>query len=295
MEKHRRHKLYETNASSPENDTLRSSLSLLESGFDKLFESDNFQEYLKVMAKFHNYSPNNVMMIMSQRPEATKVASFQTWKSLERNVRRGEKAMKIYVPIIKKGVMVDSDGNEIETEELHGFRLGNVFDVSQTTGKPLPEQPRPKELETSSEKGTRLFEQLTSFNTQEGISIEREYFLDFNLKGYYEPGRKHIVISSRLAPDQAAKTLCHETGHVVSHKEGWELSNEDEEMIAEGSAFVVMHQQGIDTAQYSFPYLVAWSKQDRNILKKNLGYIHKTAKKILQFVGKGEKKEPMVK
>jgi len=295
MEKPQHHEPYEINASPSENDTLRSALTILESGFDKLFESDNFQEYLKVMARFHNYSPNNVMMIMTQMPEATKVASFQTWKTLDRQVKRGEKAMKVWVPIHKKGMMLDKEGNEIETKELHGFRLGNVFDISQTIGKPLPEQPRPKEIETSSEKGTRLFEQLTSLNTQDGVSIEREYFPDPNLKGYYEPGRKKIVVSSWLAPDMAAKTLCHETGHVLSKKEGWALSYEDGEMIAEGAAFVVLHEQGIDTADYSFPYLVSWSHQDRNILKKNLGYIHKTAQKITRFIEKDEKKEPMVK
>ncbi|HEX2915603.1 MAG TPA: ArdC family protein [Chloroflexia bacterium] len=268
---------------------LQESMRLLEQGYDKLFEEDNFQKYLQIMSRFHQYSPNNILLILAQKPDASKVASFQTWQKVDRHVKKGEQGIKIFVPILSHKELEDQETQEKKNVEvLVGFKLGNVFDVSQTEGKPLPEAPHPKDLESTSEVALHLIDRLIEYNSTQGIAVTTQPLADKDLKGFYMPSAKLITVNSALMPDMAAKTLTHETSHTIARSRGWGMDYEDGEMIAEGSAYVVLHQQGIDTAQYSFSYLAHWAGQDREKLKKNLGYIQKTANIILREVGEME-------
>ena len=70
----------------------------LESGVEELFTSNRYQEFLKTMAKFHNYSFNNTMLIAMQRPDATLVTSYKNWQSMGRQVMKGEKGITIIAP-----------------------------------------------------------------------------------------------------------------------------------------------------------------------------------------------------
>ena len=128
----------------------------LEHGLEELFDSEKFKEYLDTMSKFYRYSFNNSLLIAMQKPDATLVASYRSWqKNFNRNVNRGEKGIRILAPAPYKikeerevinplsGLpMLDEKGN-VQTEEvevsLTGFKVAYVFDVSQTSGEPLPE------------------------------------------------------------------------------------------------------------------------------------------------------------
>ena len=124
----------------------------LEKGIEDLFESENYKNYLKTMSKFTSYSLNNTLLIAMQKPDSSTVAGFNTWKSLGRQVKKGEKAIQILAPIIykkkreKEGEKDDRISNKEdkplkeETEKiLVGFKVVNVFDISSTEGKELPE------------------------------------------------------------------------------------------------------------------------------------------------------------
>ena len=106
----------------------------IEDGIRDVYQSDRYQQYLKTMSRFPSYSVNNCILIYQQRPDATLVAGYQSWrKNFERNVRKGERGIRILAPIRRKKKEEDE-----EVSESVGFRTISVFDVSQTVGKPLP-------------------------------------------------------------------------------------------------------------------------------------------------------------
>ena len=133
-------------------DRMKEITDKLETGIMDLFESDRFQAYLDTMARFHNYSFNNTILIAMQGGQL--VAGYNKWRDeFHRNVKKGEKGIKIFAPApykVKKEVpkldaqgqpVKDKDGNNVtEQKEIQvpAFKIVSVFDVSQTEGEPLP-------------------------------------------------------------------------------------------------------------------------------------------------------------
>ena len=94
----------------------------LEQGIAELLESGDWQRYLKVQSQFHNYSFNNVMLILSQFPEASRVAGYQRWQELGRQVKKGSKSIKILAPL-KRKIEKENDNGELEAKTgIFGFR-----------------------------------------------------------------------------------------------------------------------------------------------------------------------------
>lgn len=145
---------------------LATTLTLLEQGVAELLDSERFADYLRAMGTFHDYSFNNILLIVSQKSDATRVADFRAWKSLGRYVRSGEHGIKIIVPRLREAI--DPETRE-QTEQLTGFGLGTVFDVSQPEGKPLPDPLIAEELRRSSEAGRLLYQATRGYlNEQPG-------------------------------------------------------------------------------------------------------------------------------
>lgn len=94
-------------------------------------QSDQLTALLKAMARFHRYSFHNVCLIAAQRPAATRVAGFHTWRSLGRFVRKGEKGIVILAPIVARRRHDDANDETC----VAGFRAVHVFDVAQTDGE----------------------------------------------------------------------------------------------------------------------------------------------------------------
>ena len=117
---------------------------LLEAGVREVLDAEGFRRYLRFSARFHRYSANNVLLILAQRPDATRVAGYEAWRSMGRQVRRGEKGIRILAPVTRKAE--DERGKEA-ARALVGFRTATVFDVSQTDGEELPQAPTPEDLE----------------------------------------------------------------------------------------------------------------------------------------------------
>lgn len=124
---------------------------MLEEGVHKVFESDNYKNYLNTMSKFHNYSMNNTLLIARQNPDATLVAGFKSWeKNFGRHVKKDEKGIKILAPSpykkkvlvekvdpVSREIMLDKNGNPVKEEtevKMTAYRIVSVFDVSQTEG-----------------------------------------------------------------------------------------------------------------------------------------------------------------
>ena len=263
---------------------VNAALSTLEQGIDGILDSQSFGDYLATMAKFHHYSAGNVLLIQLQAPEASRVAGYQRWKQLGRQVKFGEKGIKILVPHVHK--QTDQETGE-EERIVRNFGLGTVFDVSQTEGNPLPEPPVAREIRESSDAGVALFGHLMRFVEGAGVTVERAALEHGH--GYYAPSKRRIVLGSHLVGDQRAKTLAHEAAHFVADHRGW-INREDADTVAESAAFVVLNHYGIDASDYSFAYVATWA-QDRAVVKRNLDAIQRTAHALIAGIEGGDAME----
>lgn len=256
-------------------------LQRLERGMHEVRESDNFQRYLSVCAKFHTYSVGNQMLIWLQRPDASHVAGFHSWRSLGRCVRKGEKGIGILAPVRFRASHVDEETGEEEMTACR-FRTVYVFDVSQTDGEPIPSPV--DELTGIDDAG--LFAKLDSLAHAEGLTIDRTPGRAA-ANGFYSSGE--IWIKPEASLPMATKTLTHELAH---HFAGHVQCREESETIAEAVAFVVLGHFGIDASSYSFGYLASWS--DVKTFKSKLGEINTVAKRIIDSIENGPPPTPTV-
>lgn len=249
----------------------------LEEGVKGVMSSEGWRSFLAAQAKFHTYSPGNVLLILAQNSQATRVAGFHTWRDLGRFVQKGEHGIAILAPVFPKrereaemevgeDPLASGEGKvAIDSSRVPvRFRVAYVFDVAQTDGNPLP-QPPAHELRGESEQARLLLARLSRLAATEGLrlSYEQPEKMPRGAKGYYQPMQSRVVLSSALAPDQRAKTLAHELAHhLLEHGRGREPGRPTEEAEAESTAFVVCAHYGLDTSEYSFGYVAGWSKDD---------------------------------
>ncbi len=252
-------------------------LARLEQAVGEIQDSETFRRYLDVQSRFHRYSWGNALAILAQRPDATQVAGYRAWQRLNRFVKRGERAIQIIVPLHKK--VVDDDG--MERVFLTGFGTGNVFDVSQTDGEPLPQVEVPI---LYGEEGVELFWQLTALAHREGIHVEPVEQLDRPTSmGDYDPARREIRLR-QASGRQMVKTLAHELAH---HFAGHTRSDPESETAAEAIAYVVCSHFGLDTGERSFPYIATWAK-DKKVLQAALGTIQRVGATIIDGIEQRE-------
>lgn len=249
----------------------------------------NIQEYLKFFAKFYKYSLNNTMLIASQKPEATLVASFKKWKEMGRNVKKGEKGIKILAPCTYKTVE-EKDGEEKEKEHLY-FRVVYVFDISQTEGKEIPEICKElNDLEEIPKSTYSAFFTGVKNATNSTILVEE---ITGGAKGYYMRDSGNIVINKGMSQTQTLKTLVHEGAHALLHNKESEIADitkEAKEIQAEAVAFTVLNYYGLDSSEYSFPYIATWSQgKGVDILKQYLLEVTTAVKLLIENIDKNIK------
>ena len=274
----------------------------LEAGVKEYMTNDvQFKKVLEAMSKFHHYSANNVLLIAMQMPEATRVASYTTWKTkFNRQVMRGQKGLSIIAPAPVKerrerevidsatgSPVLGADGKP-KTEEVEvtipRFKVEKVFDLSQTIGEPFPELDVP-ELTGDAENFQMFMDAITAVSP---VPI-RFAEIDSGAKGYYHTVDKEIVIQKGMSENQTLKTLVHEVSHARLHDrdamkaEGVIKSAQQKELEAETIAYTVMFHYHMDTAGYSIPYLASWSgSQDTKQLKACMDTIRRTAGEIIE-------------
>jgi hypothetical protein len=136
-------------------DKLRAAHDKLQDAVAEIASGDDWKRMLKVASKFHRYSFNNHLMIFLQRPDAMVVAGFNRWKSLGRFVKKGEKGIAIFAPCRYKTKVETDAGEEQTVQQIRGFRVVHVFDISQTEGDDLPDLDavRPKLLDADAPEG----------------------------------------------------------------------------------------------------------------------------------------------
>ncbi|MER2009697.1 MAG: ArdC family protein [Psychrobacillus sp.] len=240
------------------------------------YDPEKFKALLKMQSLMYSYSFNNVMLIKQQFPNATYVASFARWKNLNRNVRKGEKAIRVLAPRLKKEI------DEITGEEqskLIGFIATPVFDVSQTEGEPLPIEAFTLELNGESDEAIKIFEWVKLLAEEDDCPVQIGFAN--GACGYYSPMKHEIMIDESLSINHRAKTAVHELVHSRVHRYSTNTSKEEKESVAEGVAFIICSYFGLDTSDYSFEYVRGWSSDNGESLKKYCQIIQKTAQVLI--------------
>ena len=273
----------------------------IEQGVKDIYQSDNFKEYLKLLSKFHSYSVNNTILILSQKPDASFVAGYNTWRNdFNRNVNKGEKAIQILAPYSVKINIDDLNNKDIlnnpnieidndkQTIKMIKFRAVNVFDISQTDGKPLPSLVH--DLQGTSGEIKAIIDSVKTIChcPIEFADPNTDFTLMGGAKGYYNLTTDRIVVNNELEDMQKCKTLIHEYAHSILHKHT-EKDMSQREIEAESLAFVISDYFGIDTSEYSFGYIASYANGNLEDMKKILNDIQSTAHEII------EKIEPVFK
>lgn len=268
----------------------------LEQGILDFMDGEKFKTYLRTVSKFHNYSLNNTILIALQKPDATYVTGYRTWQSMGRNVKPGEKGLKIFAPssyTVKKEkpkidpatqqVELDDNGNPIMitvTQKISSFHPISVFDVSQTEGEELDLE-LIHELDGSVEQYENMFDAIKDVSP---VPVIMEN-ITTGAKGYFD-GYK-IAVNNGMSEAQTVKTALHELAHAMHEHHGIKLpgvrlSRNAKEVEAESTAFIVANHFGIDTSDYSFGYLASWSTgKDIKELKSSLDKIRKVASDMI--------------
>ena len=269
----------------------------LKEGMKNYLDSEQFKSFLDTMSKFHNYSLNNIHLLKMQNPNVSQVASFNKWKTdFDRTVKKGSKALKIWVPYqVKTKISANQNElsfspseNEMEEKEVTvtRFKLGNVFDVSQTEGKELPKAIN--ELTGDVKDYEDLYRAAKAVSMDNQVPISFEEIKRESTNGYYSPDENRIVISKELkGQEQILKTIFHEMAHADLHRGSNAQYGDDQyrkqELQAESVAYVVANHFGFDTSSYSFGYLAIWAKDKNGFedMVEQLQVVQKEAKSLI--------------
>lgn len=289
-------------------DRMREIVDNIENGIKELFESDKYQQYLSTMSRFHRYSVNNTMLIYMQRPDATHVAGFNKWRDqFGRNVLKGEKGIRIIAPTpYKKKVeeiktdpetnapVLDADGKAIIEEKeirIPMFKVVSVFDVSQTSGKPLPQ------LAADLSGNVQQYEVfMEALRRASPVPMEIKPVAR-DTDGFFSIKAQSITIRAGMSEVQTVCAAVHEIAHAKLHDyehmteladDGetilvpGEKSRNTEEVEAESISYAVCQYYGIETGENSFGYIATWSKgKELKELRASLETINKTASELI--------------
>ena len=287
----------------PKKDRLKEITDSLEQGIKDLFSSGKYAEYLKTMSNFHNYSYNNILLIHSQKPNATLVAGFNKWKDkFSRYVKKGEKGIQIIAPVIYKrkveeiktdpdtgAPILDKDGNAIiEEKEVQSarFKVVSVFDVSQTDGKPLPQ------LADELKGDVKHFDEFVeALKRSSPVPVEFKPMQE-SMDGYFSNSEQKIAIREGMSEVQTVCALVHEIAHsklhntaILNEAEENPKNNRTQEVEAESISYAVCQYYNIETSENSFGYIATWSKdKELSELKASLDTISKTSNELINDV-----------
>ncbi len=261
--------------------------------FERFIKEGKYKEVLLSMGNLGKYSINNQLYIIVQCPEAKTVNGLRKWNSFGRYVRKGEKAIRIFKPIIGKNEK--EEGSDSEKRILKGFQTGYVFDISQTEGKEMNAFKFNEEKIISNK--NEILASLRKIADTYGYKITYcdVSELDEECYGLCNHSKREIKIRSSLSDLQEVSTTIHELGHALAHSKPREdfdgLSpkekREIKEVEAESIACIVCSYLDLDTKNFNFSYISAWAEGDIRKFRKNMDVISKFANLIIDGIEEG--------
>ena len=253
--------------------TAEEAKALVNTGIQQMLEDpEQWRTWAQTMSRFHQYSPGNVLLILQQRPEATHVAGYHAWRDLGRQVQKGEHGITILAPIVRRmpteeasapapAGSVSQSPTPALMKAVVGFKTATVFDISQTQGRAL-QLPQPKLLDSGD------LEELLHHLITTAVPVPVQFAPAVQLggaNGVWNPSQQTITVASDRQPDQQFKTLLHEWSHSVGVPDvtaALDRHTGSEEIVAETTAFVLAGRMGLDTGDYSLPYVGHWAQGD---------------------------------
>lgn len=238
--------------------------------------SETLTQYLAAIGRFHKYSLHNVMLIVLQKPAATHVAGFHTWHKLGRHVRKGEKGITIFAPVLQRKRGPESGREATAEEVLLGYRTCVVFDVSQTEGKPLPS------IGQVQGDARHYGEGLAALALSLGIRLTYSETIR-PARGLSEGGK--ITLLPDLPSAEHAAVLAHELAHEFLHHQPRRAATTKtlRETEAEAVAYVVCQAIGLATGTAAADY-IQLHRGDARLLLESLNYIRLAAGRILDGI-----------
>ncbi len=273
---------YHPTAATPERQTaenthLRDVLATLERGIAAILTSEAFARYLRAMGRFPAYSPNNVALIHAQRPDATRVAGYRAWQVLGRQVRKGERSIRIIAPFRTR---VEAEEGDADKTIVTGYTVRTVFDLAQTVGEPLPLPPIHGVLAGDATTVEIVRTELTAWLHAQGVKVT--YTDTGRANGYYLPDSREIGVHRDLTGVRAVKTLVHEAAHFAADHCGG-VAYADAETVAESAAYVVLAHFALDTGGYSFGYVANWARE-MAVFHRNVAAIGAVARTLISAI-----------
>ncbi len=261
---------------------------LVKQGFEQLEKaleagrSEELTHYLTTMARFHNYSFRNTLLIWMQNKNATKVAGFNTWKKLGRTVKRGEKGIAIFAPMpfrkkdAENPEASNSSISESDESQMMGFKVVHVFDVSQTEGEPLPGIAK-----LGGTVGTNLA-RIEKVVLQSDIEFVVES-IEGGASGYSVGGK--IVIDEGLSATEKFAVIAHELAHErLHHGERREKTDKKiRETEAEAVAYIVCSAFDVDATKRCSDYIQLYDGNSET-LRESLSFIQLTAEWMIESI-----------
>lgn len=260
---------------------------LMDKAVRSLLTSDGWQRWVRIRGMFRQYSAANTWLIAMQMPDATRVAGFRTWLKLNRCVRKGERAIRIWAPMTMK--LRDENG-EVKNDEQTGqeltrtrFRLAPVFDVSQTEQLPGAEEVplSPPSAPVTGDSHAALIPRLIAFAESLGVPVAYEE-LPANVGGYFHTVDKRIALAEGRPANATVRVLIHEQAHMLVdrlHAEKYPYARE--EVIVETATYLVCQAAGLDVSASSVPYVASWGESGAlEAVQQNAELIDQVARQL---------------
>ena len=254
----------------------------------QLTDSGQWRAFLEFAHTFHNYSLNNLLLILAQKPDATMVAGFRQWQAKGRQVRKGERSIKIFGYREKKTENAAADETPADEDRvIRYFPTLSVFDITQTDpiegADPLPTDPAQR-LTGDHDHG--VITPLTAHLESRGWKISREPLT--HASGYTDSETRRVILAESISVEQSAKTLIHEMAHIELHHidsiEEYRQHRGRMEVEAESVAYVVAGLCGFDTGAYSIGYIAGWSDEDVTVIRDTAARVLTTVHNIVEML-----------
>jgi len=237
-----------------------------------------------------------------QKPGASHVAGYEAWnKYFNRQVKKGEKGIQIvgYAPkdVVVEQDVKDKNGDIVigadgkpekrrEKRKIPCYVPTYVYDVSQTAGDPLPKLTKELEGDVVS-----YYTLMAALREATPYAITFEDMKDQDIKGYCNNEKRKIAIKDGMSHAHTVKTAIHEIVHAEQYESKRSgpgktpMDIRGAEVEAESTAFVVCSHYGVDTSEYSYPYIATWgSGREAKELFGVLGRIQEGASSLIKRI-----------